>query len=346
MIAGITYVLQRQARRTDSYPAFSSFRTLPEGTSIFYEALRHIPGMAADRNIQPLGAVHFSHAALLFLDLRPISLNGNDQWFSDMDELAAQGNRVIVGLSPHRNRWLTPDNAELNDALKPWGIRLAFVRDTDFRDEEVEQLVAGWPMCFALSSGWKVTRKESGRAVVIERAFGKGSIVLTANPYLFSNAAMIEDRQTNFLIGLIGPVDRTIFDETHFGIEESGSIAALAQRYRLQGLLLGLMLTAALFIWKSVAGYPPPPHVSATSAVTGEDSAAAFLNLLRRNIGRDDILSTCVEEWRKMYRRTAGDSLATAIDLAESGRKTPAKTYAQIQRILGAKPNAVHLSVE
>jgi hypothetical protein len=337
LLAGLTSIVQSRAERADSYPAFSSYRTLPEGTSVLYDALRRSPGMTADRNVQPLGTLHFNHAAILMLGVAPVSLNGDGQWFSDMDELAGKGNRLIIGLLPHRARFIQPENNKLEDALKPWGIRLAFARQTDFRDEEEDQLTPGWPMYFADSKGWDTLREERGKPVVIEKSMGKGTIVVMTNSFLLSNAAMVDDRQTAFLSSLIGPVHQTIFDETHFGIEQTGSIAALARRYRLQGLVLGLVLVSLLFIWKSAAGFPPPNTLRPTQPVMGEDSGAAFLNLLRRNIRRDDILSTCVEEWRKMYQRKAGASLQTAVDLAESGRKNPAQTYAQIQQILGAR---------
>jgi hypothetical protein len=337
LLVGLTSIVQSRAERADSYPTFSSYRTLPEGTSVFYEALRRSPGMTADRNIQPLTTVHFNNAAILMLGVSPISLNGDGPWFSDMEELADKGNRVIIGLLRRRTRFIQPESGQLEDALKRWNIRLAFVRETDFRDEEEDKLTPGWPMYFAQAKGWDTLREESGKPVVIQKAMGKGTIVLMSNSFLLTNAALVEDRQTTFLSNLIGPVHQTIFDETHFGIEETGSIAALARRYRLQGLVLGFVLVALLFIWKSAAGFPPPSRMRPTQAVPGEDSGAAFLNLIRRNIRRDDILSTCVEEWRKMYQRKAGSSMQTAIDLAESGRKNPAQTYAQIQQILGAR---------
>jgi len=332
LLAGLVSIVQNRAVQPESYPTFSSYRTLPEGVSVLYEALRHSSNMTAERNIKPLGAAHFDNAAILMLGILPAALNEND-----MEELAHQGNRVIIGLLPHRNRFIQPDNDPLERLQKRWDIRLDFVRLTDFRDDEEEALTPGWPMYFAQAKGWDTLREDNGRRVVIQRAFGKGTIVLLTNSFLLTNAAMVDDRQTTFISNLIGPVHQAIFDETHFGIEETGSIAALARRYRLQGLALGLVFVSLLFIWKSAAGFPPAPPLRPTQAVTGEDSAAAFLNLLRRNIGRDDILATCVEEWRKMYQRKAGSSLQVAIDLAEGGRKNPAQTYAQIQQILGAK---------
>jgi hypothetical protein len=340
MIGGLAYVLQSHAQQVESFPPYSSFRTLPEGTSILYDALRRTSGMNAERNTQPFGALRSGNAALLMLGIQPASLAGNGQWFSDMEALAGKGNRVIIGLLPHRHRFVQTEKEQIGAALKRWSIELAFVRESDLRDQEDGALVSGWPMYFARSAGWNVTRNDSGRAVVIERPEGKGSLVLMANSYLLTNAAMVDDRQTEFLAGLLGSVHQTIFDETHFGIEETGSIAGLARRYRLQGLVLGLVITSLLFIWKSAAGFPPAlGGREPTASLMGEDSSSAFLNLLRRNIRQDDILVTCVDAWRKMYERKAGPGLAHAVQIAESGRKTPVSTYAQIQQILGAKQN-------
>jgi hypothetical protein len=335
---GLAAILQHHAQQADSFPIFSSFRTLPEGTSILYDALAHTPGVNALRNVRPLGAMRHNDAAILMIGISLGPLASNQQWFSDMEELAAKGNRVIIGLIPHRNRFIQTDPKEYEQTFKRWKIVPAFVRDKDIRDDEDDKLMAGWPMFFASAEGWEPIRKENGRPVVIERAQGKGRLVLLANPYPLSNAAMVDDRQTDFLATLIGPARLAIFDETHFGIEQTGSIAGLARRYRLEGLILGLILTSALFVWKSSAGFPPPAAVNPASSVRGEDANAAFLNLLRRNVKTEDILATCVEAWRKLNKRTAAATQAQAIDLAEAGRTTPAKTYAQIQHLItGAK---------
>ena len=333
--AGIAYLLQQHAQHADSFPSYSSFRTLPEGSSVLYEALQRMPAMTTGRNTQPLGTLRESDAAILFLDIVPLSVSGNSEFFSDMEELAAKGNRVIIGLSPHRNRFIQADKDQVENSFQPWSIRLDFVRQTDLRDDEDETLIAGWPMYFSKSPGWTTTRAETGKAVVIERVVGKGSVVLMANCFLLSNAAMVEDRQTTFLTTLIGPVHRTVFDETHFGMEETGSIAGLARHYRLQGMVLGMALIASIFIWKSAAGFPPPRATAAErGSVMGEDSAGAFMNLLRRSIRPDEVIVTCVEQWRKMYQRTAGPGVATIVDLAARGRATPVQTYAQIQQVL------------
>ena len=334
LVVGLTFILQRHSEQAESYPAFSSYRTLPEGASILYAALAQSPSMKAWRNTQPLEALTANDAAILFLAVQPTSLAGDT--FSELERLAGKGNRVIVALQPTQYHFLREKNVQQEEVLKPWGIRLDFVPQPGLTEDEEETLKPGWPMYFGQANGWKTDREEGGHTVVIERAAGKGTMVLLANDYLLSNAAMIDDRQTTFLATLIGPVHQVIFDETHFGMEETGSIAALARRYRLQGLLLGMAITACLFIWKNAAGFPPPLESGPVPArgVMGEDSAEAFRNLLRRNIKPEDILTICVQSWRRLYERKAGASLATAIDLAESGRKTPVQTYAEIQQVL------------
>jgi hypothetical protein len=336
-LAGLSLILQHHAEQADSFPPFSTFRTLPEGASILYQSLSHV--IPTERNVKPLGTVPYTDAAILMLGVPLAGLAGNGQWFSDMDELAAKGNRVVIALKAKRNRFLQTDPKVLAATLKPWSVTPAFVRETDMRDDKDETLQAGWPMYFAEAKGWDTTRQENGRAVVIERAQGKGRLVLIANPYLLSNAAMVDDRQTAFLSSLLGPAHLAVFDETHFGIEQTGSIAGLARRYRLQGFLLGLVITAALFIWRSAAGFPPAPVMARAQSFLGEDARGAFLNLLRRNIKSEDILATCVEAWRKLNPRKGGPDLAAAIDVAEAGRKTPAATYARIQQLLSAQSN-------
>ena len=109
---------------------------------------------------------------------------------------------MIVGLLPHRARFIQAKNGELEDALKRWNIRLAFVRQTDFRDEEEDQLTPGWPMYFAEAKGWDTLREDRGKPVVIQKTMGQGSVVVMTNSFLLSNAALVEDRQTAFLANL------------------------------------------------------------------------------------------------------------------------------------------------
>src|SRR5262249_8932787 len=144
-ICGLALILLQHAQHTESFPAFSTFRTLPEGASILYDALLQTPGITASRNILPLGTIQQTSAAILMLGVAPSAIAGNAELFNDVEELAIRGNRVIIALQPHRNRFIQQHKERLEDALKHWKIRLDFFRPLDLRDEEDADLIPGWP---------------------------------------------------------------------------------------------------------------------------------------------------------------------------------------------------------
>ncbi len=161
-----------------------------------------------------------------------------------------------------------------------------------------------------IDPSWHVIYSEAGRPVVIERSIGDGSLVLISDSYLLTNEAMLRDRQPDFLTWLIGSGNRIFFDEGHFGITTTPGIAALARNYRLHGGVAVLILLAILFIWKNSSSLVPRRTSRSDAEVTGRDSASAFVSLLRRNIRPDQILATCVSEWKKTALRRPHPHLA------------------------------------
>jgi len=149
-------------------------------------------------------------------------------------------------------------------------------------------------------SAWRTIYARGTNAVVIERKFGKGSVVLATDSYFISNEAMADDRHADFLAWLVGANKSVVFDEAHFGIVETSGVAALMRKYRLHGLAAGLILLAGLFIWKnSTSLVPPHAEEKKDDFVAGKDAASGFVNLLRRSIAPRDLLVTCFAEWKK-----------------------------------------------
>ncbi len=147
---------------------------------------------------------------------------------------------------------------------------------------------------------WTTVYARGTNAVVIERKFNHGSVVLASDSYFVSNEAMLSDRHADLLAWLVGNNRHVVFDEAHFGIVDQPGIAGLMRKYRMQGFALGLLLLAALFIWKNSASLVPPhPDEQREDFVTGKDAAAGFVNLLRRNIPARDVFSVCFAEWKK-----------------------------------------------
>ena len=204
-----------------------------------------------------------------------------------------------------------------------------------------------------LGPEWRALYELDGKPVVIERAYGKGTIVLASDSWFISNEALVKERTASLLAWLAGPNGAVIFDETHFGIQESPGVAALGRKYRLQGLFAGLLLLAALFIWKNATSLVPPgegrPERS-EGARAGRDSLAGLAGLLRRTIPQSDILAACVEEWKRTSRKGARDSagdaaLVESIAAGETRRpkrgRDPVGAYQQIHKLLAERKRTI-----
>lgn len=181
-----------------------------------------------------------------------------------------------------------------------------------------------------LGPEWRPLYECDGKPVVIERTYGKGSVLIASDSYFASNEAMVKERRPELLARLAGPNSAVIFDETHFGIRESPGIAALGRKYRLHGLFSGLLLLAALFLWKNSSSVVPPGggRAEEAGAQEGKDSLSGLAGLLRRTIPRGEILAACAEEWKKTNgkgpREAAADA-ALIVPVVESEAKRPAR---------------------
>jgi len=194
-------------------------------------------------------------------------------------------------------------------------------------------------------AAWSTIYTRGHDPVVIERRFGKGSVVIVSDSYLVSNEAMLKDRHADLLAWLIGTNQNIVFDEAHLGIVESPGVAGLMRKYRLHGLAAGLLLLAGLFIWKNATNLVPP-HADEASEdfVAGKDAASGFVNLLRRNIPRRDVFAVCFAEWKKSAGTPGKFSngrlqQAEAIFQAEQARppkeRNPIAAYKLISETLG-----------
>jgi len=199
-----------------------------------------------------------------------------------------------------------------------------------------------------LTNGWRVIyQRKKSRPVIIERKIGAGSVVLSADSYLFSNEALWKERSPALLAWMVGPSERVVFDETHLGVEESSGVSALARKYRLHGLLGALLLLAGLFVWKNVSSFLPPYEDSGRnedSLITGKDSASGFVNLLRRNLPAREILAIGLTEWKKSCAREQPkarleqvQAIIDAENAKETSEQNPIQTYRAIARALSKR---------
>jgi hypothetical protein len=171
-----------------------------------------------------------------------------------------------------------------------------------------------------LAEGWTTIYARGKDAVVVERRLGRGVIVMVADAYPFSNEAMLRDRNSQLLSWTLGGGHEVSFDEAHLGVVNTQGVATLMRKYHLEGLIYSLLVVALLFIWKNAMSLVPPhPEVATTDGpvVSGRDSGAGFVNLLRRGIPTSEILGVCFAEWKKSAARQA---LITPVQRAEAER--------------------------
>ncbi|MEW6364852.1 MAG: DUF4350 domain-containing protein [Acidobacteriota bacterium] len=343
--AGLIRLLSLRFSTGDVYPAYSSLRADPLGTKALYEAIGMIEGCSVQRNYGPADDIPSGKGrTLVVAGLHAFELKaaaGGD--ISDLADWTNRGGRLIIALYPATYR--PEEEKEESSEKKPekrsaprdgcstgspargierlWGFELEPIPPTAgsqhdrkealaTRTVEVAMLPPSVPWHSALAfrtvkPGWRPILVMNGSLpVVVERAFGQGTVVLCSDSYLLSNEAMKKDRQPAFLTWLIGSSSTVIFDETHLGVSDPIGVVSLIRGYGLDGLLLGLAALALLFVWKNAVSFLPPLGSTGgeRSGVQGRDSTAAFVSLLRRNLRDKDVLRVCLDEWK----RTAGSA--------------------------------------
>ena len=198
-----------------------------------------------------------------------------------------------------------------------WGVTLAFAdkpSDTAVnRSDDLSQThLKGLPESISwhtalyfdeLEDDWRVIYTADERPVIIERPYGKGSLVLAADSFFLSNEALRSERHPELLAWMIGESDHVVFDETHFGIFKHPGVLSLIKTYRFHWFIFGVAFLAFLFVWKNSVYFVPPLKSSrsqqSTDLVSDRESTQGLISLLRRNIPKRQLLETCVREWER-----------------------------------------------
>lgn len=192
---------------------------------------------------------------------------------------------------------------------------------------------------------WRaLLRRNRGRAVMVERPFGEGSLVLATDSFFLSNEALAgDDRHAALLAGLVGPrARRVVFDERHLGVAENPGLMTLVRRYGLDGALAALGLLVGLFLWRNATSLAPPRpepvDVAANGGgegVAGREASAGFGALLRRGVPVRELVPTLLARWETAnFRPVAAPRAARLREIAAAERTRPAAAYRAMRAAL------------
>lgn len=373
---GMVRLMMLRFESGDVYPYYSSLRSDPLGVKVLYESLEQCCGLTVERSYDPFARVK-DRRDVAYLDLGDhaagVSLLPGEAT-DDLESFVRNGGRLVITFVPYAKPGdlqkelllglLTPlsggedSKQQFDDLRERWGFDyFGFALSPHIVDNFAvlhphadlklpERISIHTVLYFSnLSAPWKIIYDRSGHAVVIERAMGKGSIVLSAESYFLSNEAMLRERHPDLLAWIPGSKKAVLFDEYDHGVAYDPGVASLMRKYRLQWLIVAIFLLAALFVWKSTASLVPPYRegeeaVSRFSLSRGSDAASGMANLLRRSISPGNIFQVCYQEWKKSQKAKYATKLERieSIVMEQQGlaprKRNPVEAYNRVSRVL------------
>jgi hypothetical protein len=384
---GAAALLSREFARGGVYPEYSSFRSDPQGSRALYLSLGRLPATRVSRNyLQPARLSREKGATFFVLGLDVDALRRmTRQDILALESFAARGNRLVFAFAPvavSRVAKARGSRADGGDREKgasgpdrpredgPCGC-LAWRWKFIFNESAIEtgggngsatalrsEIETGLPWTIPVRSSlsfqtdrrfWRTIYSVEGKPVLVERDFGRGSIVLLSDASLTSNGALRDRRCPELLLRLLGGNRSAMFDEAHLGISETPGVMSLVRKYRLTPFLGALFMLGALFVWKNAIPMVPPSSRGGRGGSrvwTDKDAAEGLVSLLRRHIPPSLILDLCFREWTKSFFREFGQSDGTRARLQSvvdeemarpPAKRDPAGGYRRMARILAER---------
>lgn len=197
---------------------------------------------------------------------------------------------------------------------------------------------------------WTALYDVEEQVVAVEQTLGKGSIVVFADDYLFSNEGLLKHRHSDLLVWILGGKDKVIFDETHLGVAERTGIATLIRRYQLSGFFVAFFLFMLVVVWRGASPLlPAHERRSRENLILADHSSEAGLaDLIRRSLPLSELPAEAYRRWKASFIRSDADRKRYKAELAEvdelmanqdpsDSKKHPLKTHLAIQSIINRK---------
>ena len=351
-VAAMLGSVLRRTNTTYTYPAYSSLNNGENGTKAYFEALARL-GFAPSRNFKMLPKVAGVRAAIFYAGPELWSFRySDDKDLKQFEQLAEHGARVVIALDPeavaempqekrvhpaHSNGVRPPED----NLKKRWGVGTAYIdRTVPNVNREFLARLGVVPVSWRFSSwtaAWTPSHLRNGSPMFLERSFGQGDIVLMANSRLFTNRELLLRPDVDVLTSATGGSRSIIFDESHLGLADTGTVVGLATAHHLEWMLLGFLVLAIVYVWRSSASFVPRLSGPVEASVSGRDAHLALSHLLMQSVPRKSVLRVAGEEWNRSAALQARAPLSED-DLKRLGQLGPADAAAEY-RALAARLN-------
>jgi len=319
---GLVQLYDLRLASGDIYPVYSSLRADPLGSKVYFDSLADLPGYSVQRNFHELDDFREHTGTMLWIGEDPFSFVLRPEAdFERFEQIASPGVRVVIAMTPVRTASV---QMEVKGSVleKRWGVTFVYVRQ-----QQPDERQGGLPKQTSL-----VMKTRGQVTPLVEKPFGKGSIVLVDSAYPFSNEALAAERNTQLLSRVLGANRTIVFDEHHLGLSETASLVMLARKYRLAGLGIGLLILAVFFVWRNSSSLLPPRRISSADGARPA-LASALQHLLRRNIPEPELIATCLAEWEKSGEFRTLDRRDVVRQLAR-GKGKPLEIYRRLQSVV------------
>src|SRR5581483_1692926 len=312
----------------------------------YFEALGKL-GFTVTRNYRALPQLRGTKAAVFYIGSGFATLqHANERDFEEFEQLAKSGARLIIAAQPE-SIWAPnappPKNKKQEklptDLLKErWGVEIGF------RDRQVTGAEGGTIKRLGMkpvtgyfekwSEDWSPSVMRAGAPLFLERPFGKGSILLISDCRHFTNRVLLMHPDNEVLTAIPGKRSM-IFDESHLGLEDTGTVVGLTTSHHLNWILLGFVVLAALYIWRSSVSFIPPSPEPKELSVSGQSAYAALTNLLIQSVPPKSLLHKAAQEWNASVHLSRNQRTISAEELALLPDLDRASTIAEYQSLSG-----------
>jgi hypothetical protein len=206
---GLIELFQMRFESGDIYPAYSSLRTDPLGTKAYYDTLTTMPGLSVTRNYKPLPKLE-SNSTLFLLGVNRYAVEFIDEAEGKaLESFVSGGGRLVMTFLPsyeeaQKKKTDSKEDSKLKrrkhfvSLADRWSFKLSSVKPEGVMKHKALSATDRYPLPGSitwhtivsfdgLEAGWETIYQSAEKPVMIERRYGKGTIVLATDTYFVSN---------------------------------------------------------------------------------------------------------------------------------------------------------------